>query len=69
VKGVTAHLLLEGRATAVNEGQDWQQFGYSGKVPGTGGRPPEGCDMLNGFAVKLRAGRVALLQTYQVTSC
>jgi hypothetical protein len=55
--------------TAVNEGQEWQQFSYSGKVPGTGGRAPEGCDLLNGLAVKLRAGRVAFLQIYQVTSC
>jgi hypothetical protein len=55
--------------TVVTEGQEWQQFSYSGKVPGAGGRPPEGCDLLNGFAVKLRAGRVALLQINQVTSC
>ena len=54
---------------AVNEGREWQQFSFSGKVPGTGGRPAEGCDLLNGFAVKLRAGRVAFLQIYQVTSC
>jgi hypothetical protein len=55
--------------TPLNEGQEWQQFSYAGKVPGMGGRPPDGCDLLNGFAVKLRAGRVALLQIYQVTSC
>jgi hypothetical protein len=55
--------------TVVNEGQEWQQFSYSGKVPGTGGRPPEGCDLLNGFSMKLRAGRVAFLQINQVTSC
>ena len=54
---------------AVKEGQEWQQFSYSGKVPGTGGRPPEGCDLLNGLGVKLRAGRVVLVQIYQVTSC
>ena len=54
---------------AVKEGQEWQRFSYSSKVPGTGGRPPERCDLLNGFAVKLRAGRVAFLQIHQVTSC
>jgi hypothetical protein len=63
----TVRAVADGLHTPVNEGQEWQQFSYAGKVPGMAGRP--GCDLLNGFAVKLRAGRVALLQIYQVTSC
>jgi hypothetical protein len=55
--------------TAVDPGREWEQFGYSGKVPGSGRCGAEGFDLLNGLAVRIRARRVVFLQINQVTSC
>ncbi len=54
---------------AVDPGQEWQHFGYSGKVRVAGGCGSEGSDLLNGIAVQIRAGRVVLVKITQVASC
>jgi hypothetical protein len=65
----TAREVANALHTGVNAGRMWQQFSYSGKAPGSGGCRPEGFNLQNGLAVKLRNGRVAFLQLSQVTSC
>jgi hypothetical protein len=46
-----------------------QQFGYAGKVPGSGSCAPDSFDELNGLTVRVRTGRVSFIAIYQVTSC
>jgi hypothetical protein len=58
---------LVGASIASDE--EWQQFGYAGKVPGSGGCAPDGFDQLNGLTVQVRTGRVSFIVIYQVTSC
>jgi hypothetical protein len=49
--------------------EEWQQFGYVGKVHGSGGCAPDGFDQLNGLTVQVRNGRVSFIVIYQVTTC
>jgi hypothetical protein len=58
---------LVGASIASDE--EWQQFGYASKVPGSGGCAPDGFDQLNGLTVQIRTGRVSFIVIYQVTSC
>jgi hypothetical protein len=58
---------LVGASIASDE--EWQQFGYAGKVPGSGGCAPDGFDQLNGLTVQVRTGRVSFIVISQVTTC
>jgi len=49
--------------------EEWQRFGYAGKVHGSGGCAPDGFDQLNSLTVQVSTGRVSLIAIYQVTSC
>jgi hypothetical protein len=49
--------------------EEWQQFGYAGKLRESGACVPDGFDVLNGLAVRVRAGRVSFIVIYHVTSC